>query len=583
MDGHRQRKSTLELALILNMTLVSVLTDIPVHYYVLVPIAGVVVYVVVPYLWDPHHLRRSTLVGPKFPALSNAWLAYVAARGDRSNAVHELHEKYGKIVRIAPNHVSVADPKAIEVIYAHGNGSLKTEFYDAFVSIRPGLFNTRDRAAHTRKRKLVSNIFSQQNVLLFEPHVRRHARAFCAQWDMRCARAAAGELPDARYGRSWFDVLPHFNFLAFDIIGDLAFGAPFGMIAAQKDIAPMMERAAAGEKAEVKYVPAVQVLNDRGDYSASMGVLPKWIRPIMKYFPWYSQGNTAVKCLAGMAVAAVEKRLQFGLPDESFEEEEDMDEKVTRGGKKRTDLLEKLMQGKDENGEPMGRDELTAEALTQLIAGSDTTSNSSCAIAYYLAANPEAQRKLQAELDSVLKPVRTAPPPTSQAGTPPLPPSDVAARFADIKNLPYLQACINEGLRLHSTSGIGLPRVIPPGSSLEVCGETFNEGTILSVPSYTVHHSKQVWGEDAEQYRPERWLGREVGKEFNPFSFGPRACVGRNLASMELLIIIATVFHRYEFELSTPDQQLPTREGFLRKPLECVLGMKRRDVSLPQN
>lgn len=146
------------------------------------------------------------------------------------------------------------------------------------------------------------------------------------------------------------------------------------MIAAQKDIAPMMERATAGEKAEVKYVPAVQVLNDRGDYSASMGVLPKWIRPIMKHLPWYSQGNNAVRCLAGMAVAAVEKRLQFGLPDEPLEEEEELDEKLTKGGKKRTDLLEKLMQGKDENGEPMGREELTAEALTQLIAGSDTTS-----------------------------------------------------------------------------------------------------------------------------------------------------------------------------------------------------------------
>jgi benzoate 4-monooxygenase len=105
---------------------------------------------------------------------------------------------------------------------------------------------------------------------------------------------------------------------------------------------------------------------------------------------------------------------------------------------------------------------------------------------------------------------------------PPLPPLDVAAKFADVKSLPYLHACINEGLRLHSTSGIGLPRVIPAGSSLEVCGETFNEGTILSVPSYSIHHNEEVWGEDSEQYRPERWLGREVGKEFNPFSFGPR-------------------------------------------------------------
>ncbi|KAG8737441.1 hypothetical protein FRC10_008176 [Ceratobasidium sp. 414] len=509
----------------------------------------------IPYVIDPHNLRRSTIQGPWHAALSNAWLAYVAARGDRSGEVHKLHQKYGKLVRIAPNHISVADPKALEVIYAHGNGTLKSDFYDAFMSIRPGIFSTRDRAAHTRKRKLVSNIFSQQDVLLFGPHVRRHIRVFCAQWDMRCARAAAGELPEARDGKSWFDVLPHFNFLAFDIIGDLAFGAPFGMIAAQKDIAPMLEQATAGEKPEIKYVPAVQVLNNRGDYSASMGVLPKWIRPWMKYIPWYAQGNTAVQCLAGMAVAAVERRLQFGLPEEVVDEEEEMEGNVTKG-KKRTDLLEKLMQGKDEKGEPMGREELTAEALQQLIAGSDTTSNSSCAITYYLAANPSVQRKLQAELDSVLPSTRSPHPPTNQAGSPPLPSPSVAAKFADVKTLPYLQACVNEGLRLHSTSGVGLPRVIPAGLTLEVCGETFNEGTVLSVPTYSIHHNEEVWGENSEAYRPERWLEREVGKEFNPFSFGPRACVGRNLANMEMLLIIASIFHRYEFELVEPKQKV---------------------------
>ncbi|QRV93645.1 cytochrome P450 family protein [Ceratobasidium sp. AG-Ba] len=407
------------------------------------------------------------------------------------------------------------------------------------------------------KRKLVSSIFSQHNVLLFEPHVRKHIRAFCAQWDMRCARAVAGELTDASQGRSWFDVLPHFNFLAFDIIGDLAFGAPFGMIAAQKDVAPMLDPTTVGEKPEAKYVPAVQVLNDRGDYSASMGVLPAWARPWIKFIPWFSRGNTAVQCLAGMAVAAVEKRLKFGLPDEASDDDEGFKDGVLKG--RRTDLLEKLMQGKDENGEPMGREELTAEALQQLIAGSDTTSNSSCAITYYLAANPVCQRRLQAELDNNLPRVPSAHPPITQSGTPPLPPPQVAA----------------------STSGVGLPRVIPPGSSLEIGGERFNEGTILSVPTYSVHHSEEVWGEDSELYRPERWLERDVGKEFNPFSYGPRACVGRNLANMEMLLIIASLFHRYEFELHKPEQKLLTREGFLRKPLDCMLGIRRRELSLP--
>lgn len=60
------------------------------------------------------------------------------------------------------------------------------------------------------------------------------------------------------------------------------------------------------------------------------------------------------------------------------------------------------MEGKDENGEKLGRDELTAEALTQLIAGSDTTSNTSCALLYWVLRTPGVLAKLQRELDEAL-------------------------------------------------------------------------------------------------------------------------------------------------------------------------------------
>lgn len=68
----------------------------------------------------------------------------------------------------------------------------------------------------------------------------------------------------------------------------------------------------------------------------------------------------------------------------------------------RVDLLARLMEGQDENGEPLGREELTAEALTQLIAGSDTTSNTSCAVLFHTIKNPEVTKKLQMELDERL-------------------------------------------------------------------------------------------------------------------------------------------------------------------------------------
>jgi len=228
----------------------------------------------------------------------------------------------------------------------------------------------------------------------------------------------------------------------------------------------------------------------------------------------------------------------------------------------RNDLVNKLIGGQDAEGKPLDRNELTFESVTILIAGSDTISDSLCAICYYLAGNQRAQEKLQKELDEKL-------------GT-----EDKLVATADqVKGLTYLDACINESLRLRSTFPFGLPRVVPKGG-LEVMGQYFVEGTVLSMPNYTIHRDVDAWGKDSDAYRPERWFERDqttIQKAFNPFSVGPRACVGRNIAIMELQIIVASLLRRYHFVLEHPGQTLETRDGFLRHTLTCRLGIQRRD------
>ncbi|KAK1226919.1 hypothetical protein PQX77_010089 [Marasmius sp. AFHP31] len=560
-------------------SIVTQLTELSPAGFAALGAAAVVLLHVIPWLADPHGYRKYP--GPFLAQFTDFWLISTALSGHRSEKVHALHEKYGPIVRIAPNHLSVATSSALQTVYAHGNGSLKTEFYDAFVSIQRGLFNTRDRTEHTRKRKIVSHIFSQKNVIEFEPHVRMYVSQLLDQWSRLYGKAVKGESGDegetgwfGKNGRLWLDVLPWCNYLAFDIIGDLAFGAPFGMLVACKDSAPVPvdQKAAMDqygqelEKTQQKEIPAVQVINGRGEFSGSMGTIPTWLRPLAKKTPWFRQGSEDVKTLAGIAIMAVSKRL--------------------RTESDRADLLQKLQNSKDENGHPMGPGELTAEALTLLIAGSDTTSNSTCAIIHYLATYPEAQAKLQAELDEHV-------------------PADEPATFEEVKNLPYLQAVINEALRLHSTSAIGLPRqVSEAGMSVPLGFNGDSEvlelkpGSIVSVPSYTIHRNAEVWGEDYETFRPERWIEAEeewkqlqkAGKDdknskhrlfqqtFNPFSIGPRACVGKNLANLELLIIVSSILRRFHFVLEREGQPLETSEGFLRKPLHCTVGIKQRDI-----
>lgn len=290
------------------------------------------------------------------------------------------------------------------------------------------------------------------------------------------------------------------------------------------------------------FAPAVEIMNRRGEVSATLGCLPG-LKPWAKYLPdpFFTQGLQAVQNLAGIAIARVSERLERG------------------DSTGRKDLLARLMQGRDEKGEPLGREELTAEALTQLIAGSDTTSNSSCALMYHVAKNPRVLAKLQKEIDAAI-------------------PDDMdIPTYESVKSLPYLEYVINETLRHHSPSGIGLPREVPPNSrGVTLLGKHYGPGTVLSVPTYTIHHSKEIWGDDAYDFRPERWetLTDKQKSSFVPFSYGPRSCVGRNLAEMQLRMMAATWVKRYNVVLR--QDEMDTREGFLRKPMGCEVGISRR-------
>jgi benzoate 4-monooxygenase len=107
-------------------------------------------------------------------------------------------------------------------------------------------------------------------------------------------------------------------------------------------------------KIEVVEIPAVKILNGRGEFSMTMGTFPPYWRPFARRLPSFAQGARDVKNLAGIAITAVAKRL--ATPTD------------------RNDLLSNLQSGRDSEGNLLGREELTAEALTLLIAGSDTTS-----------------------------------------------------------------------------------------------------------------------------------------------------------------------------------------------------------------
>ncbi|PCH44286.1 cytochrome P450 monooxygenase pc-bph [Wolfiporia cocos MD-104 SS10] len=531
----------------------------------------------VPYLLDP--LGLSSFPGPVLAKFSNVWLPWIVSQNRWSVTVDQLHRKYGKtliycgagtFVRLAPNHVSIAHPAALPAVYGHSSGTLKAPLYDVFGPFRArSIFSTRSRTEHARKRRIESPMFSPQSVRALEGTTRVHHSDLASQWDNLYSYVKQAENGGSREGmlgesawkvedgRVWFDCMPWFNYWSFDTIGDLAFGAPFGMLLAAKDTARVAKSVKAGLATfgtvsrtgefafETEEIPVTKLLNKRAELVAILGWLPKYWQSIVGTLAVFSGGSNASPKLAGLAVASVAKRLS--------------------NPQAREDMLNRLLDARDDNGEPMSPEELSAEAMTLIIAGADTVANTSCATTYYLARNQRVQAKLQAELDEALKAVD----------------SEVALYDA-VKYLPYLDAVVNEGLRLHATIGAGLPRVVPEGG-ITVLGHTFKEGTCVSVPIYYLHRDESIWGANATEFYPERWLDATGERKkamldaFTPFSVGPRACIGRNLALMQLHIVIATLFRRFNVVLES-DYSLPVQDSFVRKPRWCAIGIKLRKL-----
>lgn len=148
--------------------------------------------------------------------------------------------------------------------------------------------------------------------------------------------------------------------------GDLAFGAPFGMLAAVKAETPVAQTAeqamvtytSKDSKHDIKYhtINAVETINATSAFTSFLGNFPLWVRPYISGLPLFQRGLKSRATLASMAATTVSRRLNSEKPME------------------RRDFVSKLLEGRDENGQPMGKQELSAEALTLMAGGSDTTS-----------------------------------------------------------------------------------------------------------------------------------------------------------------------------------------------------------------
>ncbi|KAK2765509.1 hypothetical protein FQN54_008363 [Arachnomyces sp. PD_36] len=437
-----------------------------------------------------HPLRH--FPGPKLQAISNipflsAWLA-----GTNVFQIQKLHEKYGDIVRTSPNALSFRDSQAWKDIYGHRTQGQKnmikdTVFYGPPDTGNDNLLVSSDED-HTRQRRLLAHAFSEKALRDQEPLIGIYVDLLVKRLYDQVDGPTRGKV----------DMVKWYNFTTFDVIGDLSFGEPFNCL--EKD----------------EYHSWVSMV--------FQGVKGGTFLAAARYYPWISY-LVSTFFIPKRLVELREENLTLSAA------------KVTRRialGTNRPDFISYILKH-NETEKGMARAEIDSNANILIVAGSETIATFLSGCTFYILKHREVYDKLVEVIRSTFR-------------------TEADITFSNLQTLPYLDAVVNETLRLYPPVAIGLPRKVPEGGAV-LCGHYIPEGKAVSLSQYATYRSENNFY-DPNSFLPERWLADPDPKFKNdnrnalqPFSFGPRNCIGRNLANSELRTILARVLWNFDLEL----------------------------------
>ncbi|TDZ39337.1 Cytochrome P450 monooxygenase BOA3 [Colletotrichum trifolii] len=301
-----------------------------------------------------------------------------------------------------------------------------------------------------------------------------------------------------------------FMWLAFDVIADLSFGEELGTI----------------EKGEGNYW--MHMLANSG-FQIALGyvVRRRWkaFQDLVRYCLLNEKSKKMRNKYLANARQAASQRLQRGAD-------------VTR-----FDFFSHLLR---EKAPEANIDFFASQGSTLVAAGTETTSTFMSALTYHLLQRPDCLKHLQDELRCIFRQH-----------------SDINGEST--KPLKYLNAVIEEGMRIFNPAAFGLPRVSPGAN---VTGEWIPKGTVIATATHVTSRDER-WFCKAKEFHPERWLpadhpchnatfDQDQKEASKPFSIGPRSCIGIHLSYMEVRICIAKLAWSFDWE------QVNESEDFVR-------------------
>ncbi|KAF1941734.1 cytochrome P450 monooxygenase-like protein [Clathrospora elynae] len=413
--------------------------------------------------------------------------------------IKSQHDQYGDAVRLAPGEVSfISGETAWPDIYGFRIGRHKNtghylkdkNWYALPVNGVRSLISA-DTERHSCMRRNLSHAFSDRALRQQEPLIQSYV-------DLLVQRI--GE--HAAEGKD-MDITQWYNYTTFDVIADLAFGEPLYCL-----------------RDSTHHIWISMVITSVK--AAAFSIIQRKY-PLFHYYDKLcnlGKDNTTMQ----------QTRIEFS--QKAHEKVERRLEKVGKEDEK-TDFFSFIVKNQENEAKKLTREEMTTNAVLFLIAGSETTATTLSGATYLLLKNPDAYTKLVQEIRSTF---------TSLA--------DIT--IEGVNKMNYMIACLQEGLRYYPPVPTGFPRVVPKGGD-HISGHYIPEGTSVYMSQYAANHSTRNY-KDPEAYVPERWLGDERYKDdnkdiFNPFSFGPRNCLGKNLALAEMRLVLAKLLFKFDLEL----------------------------------
>ncbi|KIL86254.1 pisatin demethylase [Fusarium avenaceum] len=422
-------------------------------------------------------------------------------------ATGNLHETIMHLHQLhGPSRYDFDTEEATKTIYRIGNALHKADYYIPFgLPSFPNLFDMQDPSRHAGMKKKVASLYTMTALLSYEEGVDRQTAILREKMQIFCDEKQVIDLPQL------------LQYYAFDVVGVITVGKSMGMMESNSDTNG-----------------ACEALDSMWHYSSMVAYIPHM-------HAWWLRLSSLLPIevpIQGLTEYVEQRIAQYKVKAASIG-----DDAALKG---ENNFLAKLLvmekQGKVTSAE-------TQQAIGLNIgAGSDTTANALSSILYFLYTNPHTLSRLRGELDTHVKvnPIS----------------------FEQSQSMPYLQAVIKEALRLHPGVGTQLTRVVPKGG-LVIEGHFFPEGTEVGVNGWALYHNKAIFGDDASEFRPERWL--EAGKNVNiggsfAFGAGSRSCIGKNISILEMSKAIPQIVQNFDIEINSGDMEWKNECWWFVKP-----------------